>query len=176
MKHRFFALSLIWVVVFAFSVNTWAQDYTQLDLPEGAKARLGKGRISEVAYSPDGTRLAVASSIGIWIYDAQTGEELDLLTRHTGSVYSVAFSPDGTMLASGSGDETIRLWGANTGRHLPTLTGHTGSVSSVAFNPNGQTLLAVMLNNAYKVKMKKVQFNWALIGTPIRTYAIRRLF
>ena len=34
------------------------------NLPEGAKMRLGKGEISgNIAYSPDGTRLAVASTI-----------------------------------------------------------------------------------------------------------------
>ena len=39
-----------------------------------------------------------ASAIGIWIYDAQMGEELNFLT---GKPYSFAFSPDGTTLASG---------------------------------------------------------------------------
>ena len=42
-----------------------AQDYPKWGLAEGAKVRIGKGRISEIQYSPDGTRLAVASSIGI---------------------------------------------------------------------------------------------------------------
>lgn len=49
-------------------------------LPEGVIVRLGKGRIGEVAYALDGKRLAVASGIGIWLYDAKTGEELNLLT------------------------------------------------------------------------------------------------
>ena len=42
-------------------------DSTEWKLPEGAKARLGKGEIDEIAYSPDGTQLAVRSSIGIWL-------------------------------------------------------------------------------------------------------------
>ena len=55
------------LILFAlFSSNTFAQDYTQWSLPEGATARLGKGSINEIQYSPDGTRLAIASSIGIW--------------------------------------------------------------------------------------------------------------
>ena len=73
-----------------FSLNTFAQDYTQLGLPEGAKARLGKGTINEIQYSPDGTRLAVASTIGIWLYDTATHQvensrngEVALLTGHT---------------------------------------------------------------------------------------------
>ena len=49
--------------------NTFAQDNTQWGVPEGARVRLGKGRTGEMLYSPDGTLLAVASGIGIWLYD-----------------------------------------------------------------------------------------------------------
>ena len=140
MRNTFFFILLIGFVILAFGSNAFAQDYTQFSLPAGAKARLGKGWTFEIAYSPDGRRLAVASSIGIWLYDAQTGEEVDLLTGHTNWVYSVSYSPDGNTLASGSGDNTIRLWDASSGRELRTLTGHTSWVHSVAFSPDGQTL------------------------------------
>ena len=139
----FLSLMLLSVSMFLCVPQTAAEyePYTQLSLPEGAKARLGKGRLTgDIAYSPDGTRLAVASSIGIWMYDAQTGEALDLLTGHTGDVLSVSFSPDGTTLASGSRDRTIRLWNAETGEHLHTLIGHTDAVNSVSFSPDGNTI------------------------------------
>ena len=64
--------------------SSFAEDYTQWGLPEGAKARLGKGSINEIQYSPDGTRLAVASGIGIWLYDTGSYQEVALLTGHTG--------------------------------------------------------------------------------------------
>ncbi|GEM_PF-4865806 len=35
-------------------------------------ARLGKGAISQIAFSPDGRSLAAASSIGVYLYDAET--------------------------------------------------------------------------------------------------------
>lgn len=72
--------------------------------------RNGSGHATDMAFSPDGTRLAIANSIfGIWLYDVETGLELTLLTGHTDSVTSVAFSPDGQTLVSGSFDQTIRL-------------------------------------------------------------------
>ena len=145
----------LFTVFTLFSFNTLAADYTQLGLPEGAKARLGKGWISgNIAYSPDGTRLAVASSIGIWLYDTATLQvensprlhrdrrngAVALLTGHTDWVYSVVFSPDGNTIASGSRDSTVRLWDARTGTLIHTLTGHKSVVFSVAFSPDGNTL------------------------------------
>ena len=60
------AVTLLMLLVL-FPLGIFAQDYTQWSLPEGAKARLGKGRITgNIAYSPDGTRLAMASSIEIY--------------------------------------------------------------------------------------------------------------
>ena len=139
MKRYLF--SVVFLFVFVSSTVAEYEPYTQWGLPEGAKARLGKGHITgNIAYSPDGTQLAVAGSAGIWLYDADTGEELSLLTGHTSSVNSVAFSPDGTTLASGNEDETVRLWDVATGTLKATLTGHTFNVNSVAFSPDGTTL------------------------------------
>lgn len=140
-KGLFFKFRLLFVFVL-FLQDSFAQDSPQWHLPEGVKARLGRGRIVEMRYSPDGTRLVVASSIGIWFYDTATFQEVDLLTGHTSWVTSIAFSLDGQMLASGVGreDNTIRLWDATTGEHKRTLTGNGWTVHSVAFSPDGETL------------------------------------
>ena len=138
--------SLVWtLILFAFSLfillpHTAAVDTTKWGLPEGAKLRIGKGYIYGIAYSADGTKLAVRSSIGVWLYDVETGEALDLLTPDDRVASSVAFSPDGTILALGIGLE-IRLLDVETGSLLRTLTGHTKQVdNSVTFSPDGVTL------------------------------------
>ena len=132
--------TIVLILLSLFSLNTFAQDYTQWGLPEGAKMRLGKGRLSgSIAYSPDGTRLAVASSIGIWLYDTATYQEVALPTEHAFWVSDVAFSPDGQTIASASSDR-VRLWDAYTGEHKQTLKGHMKRVSDVAFSPDGQTI------------------------------------
>ncbi len=115
-------------------------DHARWNLPEGALARLGKSGILAVAYSPDGTLLAVASWIGIWLYDAGTGAEVALLSGHTGYVGSVAFSPDGTTLASGSRDSTVVLWDVASRQRKATFQAHANPVTTVAFSPDGTTL------------------------------------
>ena len=63
-----FFLLVIFVSLLSFSKSS-GQEYPRWNLPPGAVARLGKGEIHEVKYSPDGGTIAVASSIGIWLYD-----------------------------------------------------------------------------------------------------------
>ena len=122
-----------------FLPNTYPQESTHLNLPTSAIVRLGKGSIHAIQYSPDGTRLAVAGSVGIWLYDTTTHQEVALFTGHTGSVLSIAFSPDGKFLAGGGRDDTVRLWNIETDE-ITTLTGYRGWVYSVAFSPDGRTL------------------------------------
>ena len=120
--------------------NNITQDTTQWALPEDAKARLGKGRINEIQYSPDGKILAVASGIGIWLYDVTTYQEIALLTEHTSVASNIVFSPDGRFFASGSKDGTIMLWNRSTGiQTILTIPVGLSPYMNMAFSPDGKT-------------------------------------
>ena len=144
-----FNVALLVCVLFVQASH--AQDNSPFNLPEGVKADFGKGRISSyipfqgpissnIAFSPDGTRLVVASHTGIWLHDAHTLAEIVQLTVYRHSITSVAFSPDGKTLASGSAAGMLRLWDAENGQLKATLKEHTARVTSVAFSPDGKTI------------------------------------
>ncbi len=126
-----------------FSLSGFAQNYMKWGLPEHAILRLGKGQIYDLKHSPNGNLIAVATSIGVWIYDAHSGKEIRLFQKHGYEVHSVAFSPNGKMLAS-SGSDGIHLWDPSTGQHLTTLKDNapSGTKNLVFFSPDGRTLVS----------------------------------
>ena len=119
-----------------------SQDVTSWKLPDGAKARLGKGCTFDMVYSKDGSLFATCGTYGIWLYDTHTCKELNLFLGHTAGVHSVAFSPDNSLLASGSSDKTIRLWDIQSGNLKMILSEHTDGVASVTFSHDGQKLIS----------------------------------
>ncbi len=153
MKTIICLILVAFLVLFSFTLTTFTQEYTKWGLPEGAKVRLGKGDIRKIAYSPDGTRLAVASGAGIWIYNSQTGEELNLLMGHTNYkdiATKISFSPDGLLLASvGGEDKNIRIWNTATGKTIRTLTLNRGSFRGVSFSPDGLTIASGSYDAVY---------------------------
>ena len=125
--------------------NNTAQEPTQWNLPEDAKARFGKGQINEIQYSSDGAILVVATGIGIWLYDTTTYQEIGLLTAHTSGVKCLAFSPDGHLLASADDAGTLLLWHRSTGAQK-VLTRGPKWVSNLVFSPDGKTLASGRLD------------------------------
>jgi WD40 repeat protein len=126
-------------------------------------------RVSAVAFSSDGRRLATGSddrAVKVWEVsaDGRNVRLLYTLREHTSWINALAFSPDGTALASASHDQTIRVWSLSDGTRRLVLTGHTGSVTSVAFSPDGQTV-------ASGSEDRTVQLWDVNNGTVVRTFS-----
>ena len=133
-------ISIILITLLIATV-IYAQDSPQWHLPEGTKARLGKGAINEIAYSPDSTKLAAATAIGVWLYDVQTGKELQLLATEPVAVQNIAFSPDSTKLVSSGIGAPISLWNVESGRLLRTFPVESSrSNYGVAYSPDGKII------------------------------------
>ena len=143
MKKLHLMLVLFFSITLCIS-HTFAQyePSTQIGLPDGTIARFGKGSIRGIAYSPDGTQIAVTTSIGVWLYDAQTGKELDLITgKNRGGSSTIVFSPDHKKTVTFNWWGTkVQLWNAQTGKQIKTLTGHKGEINGIVFSPNSKTI------------------------------------
>ena len=144
MTKRLFCLTLLLTVgILSYS---FAQDNTKVGLPEGAIARLGKGGINIMRFSPDGTRLAVGTDVGVWVYDVPDGKETALFTEHPRRANAIAFSTDGKILASGGfNNPIIQLWDMDTDGQLSTLTlpKEIQSISTLTFAKNNTILISL---------------------------------
>jgi WD40 repeat protein len=92
-------------------------------------ARWGKGSILKVAYSPDGKLLAVATSIGIYLYDANTLDEVRFIDSSSWVSQRSLLAGWG-LAGQRVSDGTVKLWRVADGSELHTMAGHTGGVSA----------------------------------------------
>lgn len=142
-------------------------DMTKWHLPEGAFARIGKGPINDIAYSPDGKHLAVASDIGVWIYDAQTGTEQAPIPAPQGNVFRrIAFSPNGHTLAVIGDMREIQLWDYRSQTLKGSIAEPGNSPTKVVFSPDGRTIAGTDIDqNTVIWDVKTMMLKCELVGS-----------
>lgn len=104
-------------------------------------AQLGNGRVNDIAWAPDGSKLAIAGAGGIRFYDpANPIEEQYAPIDYYGlPVLSVAYSPDGSLLAW-CDFEHLTVSDGNTGMIL--WAKETRCYQNLAFSPDGVWLVS----------------------------------
>jgi WD40 repeat protein len=139
---------LIFLVVMVFlswPLQATAQDGNEYPVitPEnagqvGQVAILERGWINRIAWSPEGSMLAIATPAGIWLADMLDFDvPLRLLPTHS-EARSLAYSAGSMALAVGTADGTVDIMDATTGDTLHTIEcSDAALITEVAINPDG---------------------------------------
>jgi WD40 repeat protein/uncharacterized caspase-like protein len=155
---RFFATWSSEIVI--RDAKTWheVQRIKGNDQMAGMIGMMSKGQVNtQLAFSPDSTKLAAFNALQLRIFDVATGKRIKTLNQL--AFNSIAYSPDGKIIAVGqmnfrrprigetpaAGREFIDfgeivLWDAAKGKKLGTLLGHTERITSLSFSPDGRTI------------------------------------
>ncbi|MDG4784671.1 hypothetical protein O7626_01775 [Micromonospora sp. WMMD1102] len=123
-------------------------------VPTARALPAARGAVHSVAWSPDGRRLAAATTddpARIWPL-AGPGRAPTLLADSTGTADALLFSPDGARIvgvdnASTEDGGVLRIWPAG-GSGQPTVLGRLRSAFPAVFSPDGRRLVT---KNAYGV-------------------------
>lgn len=118
-------------------------NYTTWALPDGAIARLGRGDVNDIAFSPNMQYLAVATDIGIWIYTLPALSPVALWDTENGHTDVPTFSPDNCLLAAYSNnEETLKVWDVKSGVCMANMEDsyQFDNSSKPKFSPDGKHL------------------------------------
>ena len=120
-------------------VNT---DPITWELPEGATARLGRGKGGWSEFSSDGRYLIIGTWIGLWWYELATMKPFALWETKRGMISTLKFSSDGAMLATGNQDGQIKVWNVQNHHCLAKMQRmeRNDRASELAFSPDEQHL------------------------------------
>jgi WD40 repeat protein len=113
-------------------------------------------RCESVAFSPDGTLLAVGKSNGmVGIWDIPAGEPIKHFLHDLmgGPVTAVTFSPDGGLLATAGRDGQLKLRNLRTGK-LILRRQHPGPLQAVAFDQAAGLVATACADGAIRVWTK----------------------
>ncbi|HEX4609520.1 MAG TPA: protein kinase [Urbifossiella sp.] len=103
------------------------------DLSAGART------VRSLAFSPDGSRLAVAGSDGVTVIEEETGKSQTWADAPR-EAYAVAFSPDGSVLVVAE-PGAVRMRSVRTGQIEQSFVGGPLRVNAVAVGPNASRLV-----------------------------------
>ena len=131
------------------------------DVRTGRELTKTNGVGTNLAFSPDGKKVAFDHGVSIHLWDMETDSKLDISVVDPNDIYSaslndtseaLAFSPDGKKFVNGTWGGDVHLWNAETGEALTTFPKieppkgfERDSIRTFAFSSDG-AMLAVGSN------------------------------
>jgi WD40 repeat protein len=127
------------------------RDIGTLDLNEAFQGESRDHTGMSLAFSPDGSILAVGEGSGdVRLWDTGSGVQTGLIEGGENTMFDVTFTPDGAMLAAADG-AYVWIWDAATGENLAVLGGAEDFVSGVAISPDGRSIAATSWDGVVRV-------------------------
>jgi len=148
-----------------------------------AEFRSGVEHVNCVVFSPDGSKLAVASEDGsIRLYETIKWTLLATISENAKKAQRIVYSPDGKYIAARGHDGSVVVYDAVSGETKAELGGMDGEGRKLAFSPDGAYLASATQLFDYfgNVKEGKIvvwdTINWRMCAE-LRghTYSIRAL-
>jgi hypothetical protein len=125
-------------------------------------ARVGNipQRIFDMAFSPDGSWLAVAGGApGVsgevrlipWANGPRTDLEPKVFATHDDAFFAASFGHDGKRLAAGGTDGVVRVFDVAAGTEQLTINSHADWLSDICFSPDGKYIATASRDKTAKV-------------------------
>lgn len=134
--------------------------HTTLPTPNSARGHASTNVISPapvtaIAYSPDGSLLAVAGYRVVRLLDSATGTLKQTLRGPAGQVQAIAWSSDGKQLAVAGGVPAqageVLICDSVTGNLIQSLVGHVEVVYGVCWKPGAHELATASLDKTVRI-------------------------
>ena len=121
------------------TTNAWLL-FRREDWSLDRKQPLPSQRGRDIAWSPDGSRFAVADGQVISLWDPAVPDPERVLAGHTATIIKVAWSPTGKQLVTSDNLGSVKIWDLNS-RNNPTLLSVDAKLQSLAWKDDGNSLL-----------------------------------
>ncbi|MHB8626668.1 MAG: WD40 repeat domain-containing protein [Aggregatilineales bacterium] len=110
--------------------------------------QIGNGTAFAAAWSPDGSKLAIGGSLGVWLYTP----DLKPIAHFDGNdleITALAWNPNGKQIASASHAGEVQLWDAASGKvqTLETTMPDSNEPGSLSYSPDGSRLASANAKN-----------------------------
>ena len=122
------------------AVCLWPLREGRIQQGEPLRASIEGARVCDLAMSPDGNTLAIATLDAVCLWEVPAGREIRRFVGPPRATKCVAFLPDGKRLVSAGDDKLIRFWDVREDREVRQGVNVGDRVRGIAVSRDGRTL------------------------------------